>query len=663
MLTLAAVTWQVAGDFSLTIWFPITFFAIQYVSLLTGRILSRLSGQPKHSVWSDLEALVSGNLVLGSVVFLLVFFLHTSIVAAFTTVSAVSVGFYLYLASITPATKAPQKQKLWSALLTAGLIIAVMSLWSRTAIAPLHISDDEVVFRPWTDFFIHASHIILFSVGDLELGRYESLGEPVRFYHYGSYMVAALVYRFGDIPALAAATSLWGPLGATLAGIGTFLLGRFLWGTGGGLAALMMVVLIPDASYYWVQNNLFGFHWLLQASPGTYWGLAALSLGLTHLIRGVQQGSAKAILAGFGFTFILVFVRAQFFPLTVLVFATVTVAFYPGLSLRWRIVWAAGLIVTAAVSLLIIDRIIQNPTILGEPGGFDYIRVISTPTYVGNYLGFGDILQDESRGPIKILAGTFFVLVSMLGAFLFGYLLITFLLGLRRRLSIPADIIPWIYVAIYIPYFWLMPVNQRGNAFEMVHRPFLTLYFVFTVWSAGILFKLLERPVRAHWKPKAAYNWSLVLFAMLSWIPFKLGGELHDPFQILLNTRYPIGLYRAAAALKEHSNPGDVFLHSGLDPVNLVIAISERRSYISRPYRASIQGNPARREHYADNRAIADRLSQTTDLAEAATIAHDHGIKWYLLAPQDQAGWAEQATPVFNDNGYVLYDLASMSES
>ena len=77
-----------------------------------------------------------------------------------------------------------------------GLLSVIVSLvaatgWSQDLLFPTTPLNGTIVFKPWSDFFIHATFIArsLRSETLFQVGNYEWKGFPAIFYHYASYSI------------------------------------------------------------------------------------------------------------------------------------------------------------------------------------------------------------------------------------------------------------------------------------------------------------------------------------------------------------------------------------------------------------------------------------------------------------------------------------------
>src|SRR4030095_818031 len=117
-----------------------------------------------------------------------------------------------------------------------GLLSVIVSLiaatgWSQDLIFPTTPQNGTVVFKPWSDFFIHATFVAR-SLGVetlFQVGNYEWKGFPAIFYHYASYSIPICLAKVGSLPAYATVVGFWAPFGSFLTGLASYALGRVFW--------------------------------------------------------------------------------------------------------------------------------------------------------------------------------------------------------------------------------------------------------------------------------------------------------------------------------------------------------------------------------------------------------------------------------------------------
>src|SRR5438034_2218276 len=148
------------------------------------------------------------------------------------------------------------------------LCAAVTLLWCRhSAEAPAILLRTDVL-PVWIDYVIHGG--VISGFGDPLAQGQQSIdlaGFPRFFYHYASYLVPAAFAAPLDLPGLPFATSVWLPLGFFTLCCGAYFFGQTLAGRAGGMGAVAVLTLVPQAGDYGLRNAFFGFDWHVITHP------------------------------------------------------------------------------------------------------------------------------------------------------------------------------------------------------------------------------------------------------------------------------------------------------------------------------------------------------------------------------------------------------------
>ncbi|HXI73992.1 MAG TPA: hypothetical protein VNG94_00300, partial [Pyrinomonadaceae bacterium] len=256
-----------------------------------------------------------------------------------------------------------------------GLLSVIVSLvaatgWSQDLIFPTTPVNGTIIFKPWSDFFIHANFVAR-SLGAetlFQVGNYEWKGFPAIFYHYASYSIPICLAKVGSLPAYATVVGFWAPFGSLLAGLASYVLGRVFWNQAAGLAALVATFLIPDLCLLDVAHPIYGYFWLQHAAPGGSYGVAVAGIALILIAQGVREARRVWIASGVVTGALVVFFKIQIFAAAFpLLVSFAIVGWPPRKQWQWLIV---GNCVAVGVALLpLANRFYIGPNVRFDLSG------------------------------------------------------------------------------------------------------------------------------------------------------------------------------------------------------------------------------------------------------------------------------------------------------
>lgn len=654
LIGLAAWFWQ-GLDGSLGSPVLAVFVAVsQWLAIAAGNLIQR-SFNPLHrgDCWRDFDALIIGNIAMSFLLLILVYFAKLDATWAFAIIAVLVVaGCHLFADIVSHSGQALE----WHAIGVLLMALAIATFLSLDSLQPLVVGEQTVIFKPWSDLFIHSANTMMISSGDeVAAGRFEAVGEAAKFYHYGSYMLPALLFGSGLAEGLEVTTAFWSPFGLLLLCLALFSLARLLWGGTIALLATALVMLLPDASFQFFKPVYFSFEWLLQASPGCAWGLAILCLALKLMLEGIsrnQRGLCVMALCG---TAMLVFFRAQFTIVGGSFMLLVFLLYDRKLAAHQRLLIGGAFFLAGGLAFKLLSSRISNPTLTGPAAGPEFITFFLSPRYTSPFLGIENLLPPAANTGLWIAGALAALMLSIHGISLFLYPLALAVIK-RCQIKQPFALVPAIFALVYLVHAWFMPKNIGGNVFELQHRPFLVSYLLLLLWGTGLSLRLVRhaipRPFSATATTLGCSGMVLLLFGLQLLFPPVLGVAGREQ----QGTEFPRGLYEVARELNRVHNDSERFLHSQLDPSEFVIAVADTRSFLSRPHRHSIEGNPARRALYADLTLRARNILRAPDPGSLRELGEREGVRWLIVGPDDTGTWRD-LQPVFSDRGFSLHDL------
>jgi hypothetical protein len=532
----------------------------------------------------------------------------------------------------------------WRALIGFALCVGLTAAWCAGPAGAYETLRTQGVLPVWSDYFFHGG--LLSQFGDSRAfgrGSIYIADHPASFYHFASYALPAALVGALDQPALAFATAAWLPLGFLAMLAGAYTLGARLAGAAGGIAALVAVAMLPDASNYGLHNGYFSFHWNLMAHPGATYALGAAFLSLAFLDRwSVERSRAallvSALLAASAFLF-----RAHIFLLFLPAWVA-TAALCSARDTRGRRLTAwlmvAGLGAGAAAASLAVAHLADSGYWrFGERALHEFlIRVhmgVEPTAYPDAY---ADFVTFESTG-YALTLGVGLVVLAALGAFVL--LLPAALLLARERGALrPIDafcgflFFTWLMLVLFAPQPW------HGDPTDLIHRPLVLLYACFAIWTFCLVLRVLS------WKV-----WPGLLGVALLALPAVVAsadGMARPKFawgEKDIKTRVPPGLVAAAAFLRREAAVGDIFAVAGLtadyatfDLSTQLCALSGMPAYLSRPY-VEMPKDAPRKRVAAARLAALQQIDQHTDYGAATRSLRALKVQWYVVAGERGPLW------------------------
>jgi hypothetical protein len=543
------------------------------------------------------------------------------------------------------------------------LVSGLTTLWVREAIVAVRAAQETGVFRAWIDFFIHASEIIYLRDFPAFFRHSLFLADlPQDVYHRASYALPAVFSFLSGQTSLATATFFWMPAGIILFGFAVYGFGCVLGGRAAGIASVLAIFMLPDASMYGLRNSLFGFHWLLQIAPGSGYAIAIVLIAL-----GVYALRGDKIRFGYMFISAVLIVMSAEFRIHIAVLAIGTFALLMLVTWRppkaWHLAAAIFLILGIGFgAVLLFERITFAPHFmtgkLEAVGFFKYIHVVVPSAYTGLYEGW----TANSGSAWKVIVGYVLLLFASLGAIL-PLVFIAAICTRRSKMGWRVDMIPFVLLAAYFATIISFPTPANGDMSEYGHRPFLLVYAILlsmlVSWMVISAKEFIPKTRKAIiiGAPVAVL---VVLFGLaviwhygeniqqygLSWEPN------------FANTPISADMFKASQFIRNNSLPGQRVLSSDEDPLAIVVALTEKQAFISRMDVYRNVGENAW-EVYSDHALAHKRLKNITSFKELLDFGRKNNVQWYLLRIRDMPKWPKRLLDknTFHSGGLMVFDL------
>lgn len=544
-------------------------------------------------------------------------------------------------------------------LLSVIASLAAATGWSQDLIVPTSSVEGGIVFKPWSDFFVHAT-IVARSLGDqtlYQVGNFEWKGFPAGMYHYASYSLALCLAKVGHVPAYDTVVGFWTPFGSFLTGLASYALGRVIWGQGAGLASLVAVLLIPDGAMLNIAHPYYGYFWLQHVAPGGLYGVAIAGTALILILQGVRDGQRVWILSGVVLAALVALFKVHIFAAAFpLLFSFAILAWPPRRSIRWLVL---GICIAGGVALIALAnhfRVGLNIR-LDFSGGAWYWKLLANKANATPVESWYRVFATGHPFPSHLAQAIGLLLLSAFG--IFAVLApLTWLLAVQRKTWQASDAISVAAVAILL----LMTFGLNGNvaSSEFMHRPFVWAYWLVGSLTAGRLFSMIAA---SHLRSATAAVAAAVV--VLTLVPIRYGSGLErsktsgpDTFS---NLRLDQGLIDCARYIRRQPPADAVVQDSRLDELLILGGLSERPSFIARPKVWMTINKAFQRSPYAYQEQLRklQKLQQATNVPDLQRSVRETGIRWYVIHPGDPNVWPAEFRnhPIFESNGYQVYGM------
>jgi hypothetical protein len=540
--------------------------------------------------------------------------------------------------------------------------LAAATGWSQDLILPTKLVEGGIVFKPWSDFFFHATMVasMMETQTLVQVGNYEWQGFPAITYHYASYAIPSCLAKVGHLPAYDTVVGFWAPFGSFLTGLASYALGRVFWSQGAGLATFIGVYLIPDAALLNVGHPIYGYFWLQHVAPAGLYGVAIAGTALILMLEGAREGRRVCIVAGVVIGALVALFKVHIFAAAFPLLLSFAILVWPPRNrFRWL---AVGLCVVAGAALLTLLSHFQvgpGPH-LDFSGGAWYWKTLAKRASGTPVESSYQIFDAAHPFPSHLARAIGLLVLSALGVFAVVAPLV-WLLAVWRKTWQASEGISIAAIAILLLMTFGLNANATlGSPDELIHRPFVWTYWLVGSLAAGRLFSMVAAR-RVQTPTCSAAVGILALLLVPVWYGSGLQRGKWSGAAAHCSLRVDRGLVDCARYIRGQPPMGAVAQDSHLDelPIPVLGGLSERPSFAARPRFWILVSRAFRESPYQEQLRKLQSLQQATNVPDLQRSVRETGIRWYVAHPDDSNSWPTEFRdhPAFESNGYKVYDM------
>jgi hypothetical protein len=598
---------------------------------------------------------VAGLMLAALAVSAIVTLSDTSALTAF----AIFAGCVLLAAATTRRGGPAPAQADWADGARLVVIGAAVLFWVRRTLAPADGADGTIA--AWSDYVLHAVEIAQYEHGRAA-GAMLMAGEPLVFYHRGTYALPAALAQWLDATPLQSSTAVLLPLGLFVAVVAAAALAdRIGGGPLAGWASAAGAIALPDAAAVGLRNGFFGAHWLLFTSPGTGWAVGAALLSMLMLDRWLNGADRRALAAAVLACAATFWLRAHVFllaaPTLVLLILWRAGQTRPAWGRAGLLALAAGAAGAAAVASI---PALREPW-LAFSAVDDYLPLVHGTMIPSAYEGLWATLAATLPWSAALLLGALLVLPACLGVLLPAYAVLL-VMGARTARLRAIDAAPIAMAVTLVGLTLAAPGTAHGDLSEYQHRGFPLLYMLTLAVCAGLLVRMLAwvarlrhaapaRPVAGGpsrlWSGSAqAAAAALTCAAVVARGGTDPGANAMPWTSVYYPLRPDAGLVAAAGYLRAEARRDerlavlppepDVVLN---DAASLLVALSAVPAWIGRVEVQRRTADPHRRGTVEARAAGLRQIGASSDIGQLHQALRERGVRWLVFRGDAAPAW------------------------
>ncbi|MEC0226700.1 hypothetical protein [Paenibacillus alba] len=557
---------------------------------------------------------------------------------------------------VKPSTPSEIKKSSFIALL---IIMVAVTFWMQSSTQAVQPSGKIIIFKPWLDSFFHTSVVrsITNSQGFSSIQHLLLANQPMPFYHFAMYLFPAELCSFTPTSAYQAFNSFLTPMGCVLSGLGAYVLISSFWGHRAGIAAVVGILLIPDAAESGFHNAWLSYHWLQQIAPGGFYGVALMALTWMIMVHGCREGRFSFVVTSYFLTLLCIAYKFHIFFANALVIWIFPALFFSKVSIKIRMIWSTFSIISYFLVINYTQQIKEAPFIRYDGSASESYSQYTIAQFENIWLK--ELFTTSITPGHSLLNSVYWYSIMALMLFIgtLGILgLLYFLLigKLRSTTVLSILLLPLLVICNYLITSLTIAYDshQIGNPEELMHRPLVWAYFIVSIWVSGAISHWSQTYLNISKIPRYTFAVMVLLFLL---VPLILGKDVQNgPLwgKDFTNTAYSAGLVGALQYTREHSIKGNIIQDSHFDPKLIVSALSEQQIFVSLYKNLDLPIQSNRVEELIN-------VKKMTNSENIISYFINNKIRWFLAYPDDQMDWPIEMDRqlVYEQDGYKVYSF------
>ncbi len=514
---------------------------------------------------------------------------------------------------------------------------AAATLWVHDQQPMIATGDGRSVFTVWIDVFVHVREISAFaqahglgSLSDIKLA-----GVPAAAYHFASYMIPAALNAVARTSAFDSYAAFQLPFGILLVGVaGYAMTAGVLRTTWPAVIASAALVSLPDAYQQGFDVRLLSFHFMSQVNLGMLYGIACIATAWLFMIEGCRRGRLAGIAIAYALLAVCLTYKAHLFVANALLLLLYPCALFGRFRLHWRLLVAVAITLVFVKVVAISQASPRVPVLRLDGSGLgEYVDILMGCFDAGRAKeAFDSLYHRPWPHAVRGLLAASLILFASFGLWTFAAPIVFW----RSRRSLDPRVVGFVALIVgnYLVMSTMLALDDRGigSKEEFLNRPHAWAYFVVVLFVvAAAMLRLGATPGPPRWA-----KWSTVPVGLAALLGVhRLAPDLQtfpgwDHYDTYAGfNSAPACLTRSAQYIRGQGRTSDVMLDSRFDQRLVASALAERQSFVST---AVFGGHTA---VVTMRSGLVKALQATGDPAALRAFAHDNGIAWYLLHPED----------------------------